>query len=137
VLFLVSETLGKFIEKIVGKSKKEEEQPAKKSSAETTAIPVSEKISNQSVSPCKTVYIKSMILNSVEELDKIKVELDFGNIIILRLTPLLDLDLDDAKSAVRILKKFTSKINGDIASLGEDCVIVTPSRIKIWRETKI
>jgi len=126
--------LGKVIEKIVSKVKREEEQPAEKPLPEIPAAPPPEPISIPPPLPPKTVYLKTSILNSLEELDKVKSELESGNIVIIRLTPLFDKDLDDVKRAVRNLTKFTKKINGDIASLGEDRVVVTPSHIKIWRE---
>jgi len=130
---LASANLGKVIEKIVGKVKKEE-QPTEKPLPETPALPVPEPVSAPSILPPKTVYVKSLILNSLEELDKVKGELETGNIVIIRLTPLFDIDLDDVKRAVRNLKKFAEKIDGDIASLGEDRIVVTPSHVKIWRE---
>ena len=131
---MASANLGKVIEKIVGKVKKEEEPPTEKPLPETPAAPVPEQVSAPSGLPPKTVYIKPFTLNSLEELDKVKGEVETGNIVIIRLTPLLDVDLDDVKRAVRKLRKFTKEIDGDIASLGEDRVVVTPSYVKIWRE---
>jgi len=131
---LASANLGKVIEKIVGKVKKEEEQPTEKPLPETPAAPVPEPVSAPSILPPKIVYIKSTTLNSIDELDKVRSELESGNIVIIRLTPLFDIDLDDVKRAVRNLKKSAEKIDGDVASLGEDRIVVTPSRVKIWRE---
>jgi len=131
---LASANLSKVIEKIVGKVKKEEEQPTEKQLPETPTAPIPKPISAPSIMPPKTVYIKPLILNSLEELDKVKGELESGNIVIIRLTPLFDIDLDDVKRVVRNLKKFAEKIDGDVASLGEDRIVVTPSQVKIWRE---
>jgi SepF-like predicted cell division protein (DUF552 family) len=130
--------LGKVIDKIVSKVKREEEKPAEKPSPEVPAAqplePVLVPPPIPTPSPPKTVYLKTLKLNSLEELDKVKSELELGNLVIIRLTPLFDKDLDDVKRTVRNLTNFTKKINGDIASLGEDRVIVTPSNVKIWRE---
>jgi SepF-like predicted cell division protein (DUF552 family) len=133
---LASANLGKVIDKIVSKVKREEEQPTEKPLPEIPATQPPEPIPVSSPPPLppKTVYIKTLKLNSLEELEKIKSELESGNIVIVRLTPLFDKDLDDVKRAVRNLTNFTKKFNGDIASLGEDRVIVTPTNVKIWRE---
>jgi SepF-like predicted cell division protein (DUF552 family) len=129
--------LGKVIDKIVSKVKREEEgEPTEKPLPETSTAQPSEPVPAPPPTPLppKTVYLKTLKLNSLEELDKVKSELESGNAVIIRLTPLFDKDLDDVKRAVRNLKNFTNKINGDVASLGEDRVIVTPSNVKIWRE---
>ncbi len=130
--------LGKVIDRIVSKVKRDEEQPTEKPLPETPITqapePVPEQVPPLTPQPPKTVYLKTLTLNSLEELDKIKGELETGNIAIIRLTPLLDKDLDDVKRAVRKLKKIIEEIDGDIASLGEDRIVVTPSRVKIWRE---
>lgn len=130
--------LGKVIDKIISKVKRDEEQPKEKPLPETPIAsapePVPEQIPFSTPPPPKTVYLKTSTLNSLEELDEIKGELETGNIAIIRLTPLFDKDLDDVKRAVRKLKKFIGEIDGDIASLGEDRIVVTPSHVKIWRE---
>jgi SepF-like predicted cell division protein (DUF552 family) len=131
---LASANLGKVIEKIVSKVKREEEQPTETAQPGAPAIPIPEPTPTPPALPPKTVYLKSSTLNSLEELDKVKGELESGNIVMIRLTPLFDKDLDDAKRAVRNLTKFTEEINGDIASLGEDRIVVTPSNVKIWKE---
>jgi len=131
---LASANLGKVIEKIVGRVKKEEERPKEETTPETAAEPMPEHVPVQTTLQAKQVYIKSTVLNSLEELENIVAELESGNIVIIRLTPLFDVDLDDVRRAVKKLKKVAQKIDGDIASLGEDRIIVTPSNIKVWRD---
>jgi len=124
--------LGKVIDRIVSKVKGDGEPPAEKPAPE--APPAPEQGPASASPPPKTVYVKTLTLDSLEELDKVGSELETGNIAIIRLTPMLDRDLDDVNRAVRKLKKTVNEIGGDIASLGEDRIIVTPSRVKIWRE---
>ncbi|MBS7614129.1 cell division protein SepF [Candidatus Bathyarchaeota archaeon] len=131
---MASVNLGKVIEKIVGRVKKEEEQHREETMPETAAEPTPEHAPVQTALQAKPVYIKSTILDSLEELENIMAELESGNIVIVRLTPLFDVDLDDVRRAVRKLKKVAQKIDGDIASLGEDRIVVTPSNIKVWRD---
>lgn len=126
--------LGKVIDMIVSKVKGEEEQPAEKPAPETPAAQAPEQAPSTAPPQPKTVYIKTWTLNSLDELERVKGELETGNIAIVRLTPLLDVDLDDVKRAVRKLKKVTAELGGDIASIDEDRIIVTPPHVKIWRK---
>ena len=63
-----------------------------------------------------------------------KNEVNAGNIIIVRLGPLAEKSTDDVKKAVNELLDFTQQVGGDIARLGEERVVVTPSFVGIWRE---
>jgi SepF-like predicted cell division protein (DUF552 family) len=56
-----------------------------------------------------------------------------GNVIILKITPLARKSIEDIKKAVNELSDFTQDIGGDIASLGEERVVIVPSFIRIWR----
>ncbi len=40
---------------------------------------------------------------------------------------------EDVKQAVDELCRFTELIGGDIARLGEERVVITPSSVRIWR----
>ncbi|UCE44374.1 MAG: hypothetical protein JSV57_02540, partial [Candidatus Bathyarchaeota archaeon] len=42
--------------------------------------------------------------------------------------------IEDVKTAVSELYEFTTLVGGDIARLGEERVVITPSFIRIWRE---
>ena len=48
-------------------------------------------------------------------------------------TPLARKSVEDVKKAVNELSVFTQSIEGDIASLGEERVVIVPKAIKIWR----
>jgi len=119
--------LGKTIEKIISKVKKEKtgkEGEAAEETPPTTAV---------SVVPEK-VYLKALSLHSLEEIDSIKREVKSGNILIIRVGPLAEKSIDDVKRVVGELYEFTELIGGDIARLGEERIVVTPSFVKIWRE---
>jgi SepF-like predicted cell division protein (DUF552 family) len=66
----------------------------------------------------------------LEELDKVRSELEPGNVVIIRLTPLFYRNSKDVNRAVRNLTKF-AKINGDMAILGEDRIVVMASHARI------
>ena len=74
-----------------------------------------------------------MPLRNLADLEVIKHELKLGNIIILKITPLARKNIEDVKKAVNELSVFTQSIRGDIASLGEERVVIVPNSIKIWR----
>ena len=74
-----------------------------------------------------------MPLRNLADIEVIKHELKLGNIIILKITPLARKNIEDVKNAVNELSVFTQSIGGDIASLGEERVVIVPNSIKIWR----
>jgi uncharacterized protein len=81
----------------------------------------------------KKAYLKAMPLRNLADVEVIKHELKLGNIIILKITPLARKSIDDVKVAVNELSAFTQSIEGDIASLGEERVVIVPNSIRIWR----
>ena len=105
------------------KSKKEED--------EKTSIPPSE-----SKEELDKNYLKAMPLRDLSDLGVIKNEVQKGNILILRITPLASKNIKDVKQAVNELYEFAESIGGDIARLGEERVVICPQNIRIWREEK-
>jgi SepF-like predicted cell division protein (DUF552 family) len=94
---------------------------------------------NSSVSSFSTLspdknYLKAFVLHSLQDLDKIESEVESGNIMIVRVSPLAKKSVEDVKLAVGKLNRFTEKIGGDIARLGEERIVITPSFIRIWRK---
>lgn len=79
-------------------------------------------------------YLRAMPLRSLSDLESIKTEVNNGNILILRITPLANKNLEEVKQAVNDLYEFTESRNGDIARLGEERIVITPEKIKIWRD---
>ena len=100
---------------ILRKPKKEEKEPEAKASSGKT-------------------YLKAMPLRDLSELDTVKKEVNSGNILILRITPLANKSLDDVKRAVSELSEFAEAVGGDIARLGEERVVLCPPTVRIWRE---
>ena len=79
-------------------------------------------------------YLKAMPLRDLADLDVVKSEVNSGNIMILRVTPLADKSIEDVKRAINELCEFVESISGDIARLGEERVVICPSDVRIWRE---
>jgi hypothetical protein len=82
------------------------------------------------------VYLKAMPLRSLHDVETIKREVEAGNILILKVSPLARKSVEDVKQAISELCEFTESIGADIARLGEERVVITPPSIKIWREKK-
>ena len=74
-----------------------------------------------------------MPLRTLADVEVIKHELNLGNILILKITPLAIKSVEDVKKAVDELSGFTESIGGDIASLGEERVVIVPNSVRIWR----
>ncbi|MGB9959827.1 MAG: cell division protein SepF [Candidatus Bathyarchaeales archaeon] len=79
-------------------------------------------------------FLKAMPLRDLADLDAVKNEVRSGNILILRITPLANKNVEDVKRAVNELCEFATSIGGDIARLGEERIVICPPNVKIWRE---
>jgi len=114
----LSNTLGKVVTKI-----RKTEKPASREEEKKGAATHPEK-----------VYLKALPLRALQDVEMIKQEVKSGNILILKVSPLAKKSIDDVKRAVSELLEFTQLVGGDIARLGEERVVITPSFIRIWRE---
>jgi len=114
--------LGKAINKILGRKKREEPQ----------AEAEMEEVQPQAPLPPK-VYLKALPLRNLEDVDLIKNEIKLGNILVIRVTPLAKKSIDDVKRAVGELNEFVQTFGGDMARLGEERVVITPPFVRIWR----
>jgi len=81
----------------------------------------------------EAIYLKALSLKSLEELPNIKDDVNRKMIIILKITPLAQKDVEELKRAVEELYEFSVSIGGDIARLGEERIVITPPGVKIWR----
>lgn len=84
--------------------------------------------------PANKTYLKAMPLKDLADVETVKNEVRNGNIIILRITPLAGKSIEDVKTAVNDLFQFAETIQGDIARLGEERIVICPKPIRIWRE---
>ena len=79
------------------------------------------------------VYLKAITLRDPVEVQLIKEDLQNQMIVIIRVTPLAQKSVDELRSVIDELYKFVQSSGGDIARLGEERVVITPSMVKIWR----
>ena len=79
------------------------------------------------------IYLKALPLRDREEVADIKKNISSNFIVILRITPLAQKDIEELRKAVEELYDYAISIGGDIARLGEERIVVTPPGVKIWR----
>ncbi len=79
------------------------------------------------------MYLKAFPLRNLNEIAKIKEEISKNMIIILRITPLAQKNVDELRKAVEELYDFVISLGGDIARLGEERVVLTPPGVRVWR----
>ena len=58
---------------------------------------------------------------------------DGNTVALINIKPLMDKDLVELKRAINKLKKTCEAVEGDIAGLGDDYIVITPSFAEIYR----
>ena len=79
------------------------------------------------------VYLKAITLRDKSDVAAVKEDIKKHMILIIRVTPLAQKDLEELRKAVEDLYSYTQSAGGDIARLGEERIVVTPPGVKIWR----
>lgn len=80
-------------------------------------------------------YIKPVALQQQTDLEVIKRELSSNNIILMNISEMSKRP-NTLKSAIDDLKMFVDKMDGDIARIDQDKILLTPSKIKIIKTKK-
>ena len=81
------------------------------------------------------MYVRVAQLATPNELPELKKEVYDGNILMIDISQIKN-DKSTSERAVRDLKQVAADVHGDIAGIGENQIIVTPTGIRIDR-TKI
>jgi len=79
------------------------------------------------------VYVKPMTMRGLQNIQEIVQELKHGNIVIVNIAQLINNNPAEAKRAIDQLKGTCKGLGGDLAGIGEDRLLITPSFVKIWR----
>jgi SepF-like predicted cell division protein (DUF552 family) len=79
------------------------------------------------------IYVKAYPLRDPTDVPRIKAEIIEGNILIIKITPIAKRSVEETKSAISELVDFIKSIEGDIARLGEERIVMTPPTVKVWR----
>ena len=78
-------------------------------------------------------YLKAITIRDPSDIHTIKEDIKKDMILILRVTPLAQKDVDQLRKVVEELYTIAKNANADIARLGEERIIVTPPGVKIWK----
>jgi uncharacterized protein len=78
-------------------------------------------------------YLKAITIRDQSDVHSIKDDIKKNMILILRVTPLAQKDVDELRKVVEELYAIAKNSGADIARLGEERIIVAPSSIRIWK----
>jgi SepF-like predicted cell division protein (DUF552 family) len=78
-------------------------------------------------------FLKAITIRDPSDLHTIKEDIKKEMVLILRVTPLAQKDVDKLRKVVEELYAIAKNSNADIARLGEERIIVTPPGVKIWK----
>ena len=78
-------------------------------------------------------YLKAITIRDPSDLHTIKEDIKKEMVLILRVTPLAQKDVEQLRKVVEELYTIAKNANADIARLGEERIIVTPPGVKIWK----
>ena len=78
-------------------------------------------------------YLKAITIRDPSDVHSIKEDIKKKMILILRVTPLAQNDVEKLRKVVEDLYTIAKNADADIARLGEERIIITPSGVKIWK----
>ena len=78
-------------------------------------------------------YLKAITIRDPSDVHSIKEDIKKNMILILRVTPLAQKDVEKLRKVVEDLYTIAKNSEADIARLGEERIIVTPPGVKIWK----
>ncbi len=79
------------------------------------------------------IFVKAYPLRDLTDVPRIKAEIIEGNILIVKITPIAKRSVEETKAAISELVDFVKSIQGDIARLGDERIVMTPPTVKVWR----
>ncbi len=78
-------------------------------------------------------WVKSIPLDRIVDVESVTKELRQGNIVLLNIAPMYKKNKVKLRQSISELKGTVNDLNGDIARLSEERILMTPSGIKIKR----
>ncbi len=80
--------------------------------------------------------VKIMIerIDTLSDTDRIIKKVRSGNIVIARIKDMKENNLDELKHSISKLKTSTTVFQGDIAGVGDEWLLITPSTVRINRQ---
>ena len=81
----------------------------------------------------ETIYLKAVTVRDYSDIDMIKKDIKMGMILIVRVGPMAQKNLDELRRLVEDLYTTARQEDADIARLGEERILVTPVGVQIWK----
>lgn len=106
-------------------------KPKIEPSAEVPVLEVEDVVRPKKLGEIEPIYVKSMELHSLVDVQEAADELRTGNIVVLDISTLMNQDPAELKRAIDQLKGICQAIGGDIGRLTESKVIATPKFVNI------
>ncbi len=78
-------------------------------------------------------FLKAITIRDPSDVHSIREDIKKNMILILRVTPLAQNDVEKLRKVVEDLYTIAKNADADIARLGEERIIVTPPGVKIWK----
>ena len=78
-------------------------------------------------------FLKAITIRDSSDIHSISEDIKKGMILILRVTPLAQKNVEELRKLVEELYSVAKSSDAEIARLGEERIIVTPTGIKIWK----
>lgn len=106
---------------------------------EVPVVEVEEAVVAKRVSEIEPIFVKSMNMQSLADVQGVANELRVGNIVVIDITPLMEQDPADLKRAIDQLKGVCQGIGGEVGRLTETKVLATPRfvRLQFKKESEV
>ena len=82
----------------------------------------------------KKLTVEVERLDNYADSDRLQRKVREGNILLVKIKDLKAKDMEELKRSVDKLRKTCLAINGDIAGMGEDWLVLTPATARVHRE---
>ena len=91
-------------------------------------------IEHQEESVMQRSVVEVERIENLADTERIQKKIRSGSIMLVKIKELRSRDMNELKRAIDRVKKTVTALNGDIAGVGEDWIVVTPGHAKIHRE---
>ncbi|MCD6478099.1 MAG: cell division protein SepF [Candidatus Aenigmarchaeota archaeon] len=90
-------------------------------------------ITHEDMPNIDAISIKVAKINDYGDVDYVQKAVRDGNIVFVKIKALKEKDMSELKRAIERLRKTVTAINGDIAGIDENFIVVTPSFARVDR----
>lgn len=85
------------------------------------------------MSEAAPIYLKAFTVHDYTDIEIIKKDMKKGMILIIRVGYMAQKDIPSLRKLVNELYEIVKAENGELARLGDERIVVTPSGVHIWK----